>query len=308
MPNFTPVDYDPFMGAAEAAPNLFPADRPLGDISGAPNLILLDRDPSAGASTQSLIPVDHDPFADNPAAAPRLIPVDYDPFGGAAAGSLIPVDHNSFADNPSAAPKLIPVDYDPFAAATSPLDGQQAGWNPQPANDTDTLNLPDLTQPKSPQSATSNYSSPGDFNSQPTTQPDTRGLFVPTIYRQWPIPSWGPFPVPPLSSPQTLPGLEEWNKNAQEGIEGLFNFFRRRGGSGGGGRRSDEDDYCYKRWEREDDNCKAFQGFGTRTWKACKDRAVIRWDLCNRNGGKPSLDEPPEYSWNDIPRGMRPDD
>jgi hypothetical protein len=30
--------------------------------------------------------------------------------------------------------------------------------------------------------------------------------------------------------------------------------------------------------------------------------------LCYRNGGKPSLNEPPEYSWNDIPRGMRPND
>jgi hypothetical protein len=124
MPNFVPVDYDPFAGAAEAAPNLFAADGPLSGTSGAPN-----------ASAPSLIPVDHDPFADNPAAAPRLIPVDYDPFGGAAPQSLIPVDHDPFADNPSAAPKLVPVDYDPFAAPASGGDGSQPLPNPPTYSD-----------------------------------------------------------------------------------------------------------------------------------------------------------------------------
>jgi hypothetical protein len=131
MPSFIPVDYDPFAGAAEAAPNLFPAGRPLGGAAGAPNPVPYN--PFAGASARSLIPVDHDPFADNPAAAPRLIPVDYNPFADAAAPSLIPVDHDPFADNPSAAPKLIPVDYDPFAApeydANAPGVNQQGNFD-----------------------------------------------------------------------------------------------------------------------------------------------------------------------------------
>jgi SCP1.201-like deaminase len=117
MANLIPVDYDPFMGAAPAAPNFIP----------------VDHDPFAAAATEgpTLIPVDHDPFADNPAAAPRLIPVDYDPFSASAAAGLIPVDHDPFAGNPSAAPKLIPVDYDPFALPDSAADASQPKPKPQ---------------------------------------------------------------------------------------------------------------------------------------------------------------------------------
>jgi len=307
MPNFTPVDYDPFAGAAEAAPNLFSTDRPLSGTAGALNPVPYN--PFAGTSASRLTPVDHDPFADNPAAAPRLIPVDFDPFGSAAAPNLIPVDHDPFADNPTAAPKLIPVDYDPFADAASQRDGQQPGWNPQPGTDTGVPNSPDLTRPNNPQSAVLNSSSPLDFNSQPATQSDPKGLLTPVGFRlpmPWPMP-W-PSPAPSPGAPGAPPaGFEEWNKHAQEAAKGFFNFLRGRAGSGGG-KRSDENDYCYQRYERELDNCKQFQGFGADIWRGCKDRATIRWDLCNRNGGKPSLNEPPEYSWNDIPRGMRPDD
>jgi hypothetical protein len=132
MPSFIPVDYDPFMGAAEAAPKLFPTDQgPFGSTTGAPSLIPVDHAAIAGASTPNLIPVDHDPFADNPAAAPRLIPVDYDPFDGAAsaAPNFIPVDHDPFADNPGAAPKLIPVDYDPFAVLAPVGDASQPAYS-----------------------------------------------------------------------------------------------------------------------------------------------------------------------------------
>jgi len=34
-------------------------------------------------------------------------------------------------------------------------------------------------------------------------------------------------------------------------------------------------------------------------WAACNERAAIRRDLCNRNGGRPSLNEPHEWDERD---------
>jgi hypothetical protein len=85
MANLIPVDYNPFMGAASAAPKL--------------------------------IPVDYDPFGDTPPAAPKLVPVDYDPFAappsaagaGATGPGLQGASRDAIVSNPGPTPAVAGV-------------------------------------------------------------------------------------------------------------------------------------------------------------------------------------------------------
>jgi hypothetical protein len=65
--------------------------------------------------------------------------------------------------------------------------------------------------------------------------------------------------------------------------------------------RADDGDWCYQRYLQELERCNDnkdnyahphFLG-------GCKDRAKERWDKCNRNGGRPPLEELPEWGKED---------
>ena len=62
-------------------------------------------------------------------------------------------------------------------------------------------------------------------------------------------------------------------------------------------------DFCYRRWKKEDGTCWQWKNLGTRVVKACQARAAHRRNLCIANGGKPNPSEPPEYNpFVDYPR------
>jgi hypothetical protein len=123
----------------------------------------------------------------------------------------------------------------------------------------------------------------------------------------WPTRVW---PRPGLPGPLPPDVWEEWRRHTEQGIKGLTDAWLRlmrrsagggrgRGGSRSGGGSGDE---CYDRWEEESARCSMFRPFGSRYQAACTERANDRRSLCIRNGGKPDPNEPPEYSWQDIPR------
>ena len=58
----------------------------------------------------------------------------------------------------------------------------------------------------------------------------------------------------------------------------------------------DDDDFCFRRWEKEDTNCKLWSFLGPRAVNACKERASDRRTLCIRNGGRPDPEEPDEWT------------
>ena len=61
--------------------------------------------------------------------------------------------------------------------------------------------------------------------------------------------------------------------------------------------------FCYERWEKEDQSCSQWRGLGPRAVAACRTRAADRRNLCVANGGKPNPNEPPEYNpFKDYPR------
>jgi hypothetical protein len=82
------------------------------------------------------------------------------------------------------------------------------------------------------------------------------------------------------------------NKSASGG-SGLGNNGGKRTGGG------DDDDYCMRRKNEEEGECHQRWRDGEFAhpdhYNGCKNRAVIRWDLCNRNGGRPSPSEPPRW-------------
>jgi RHS repeat-associated protein len=61
-------------------------------------------------------------------------------------------------------------------------------------------------------------------------------------------------------------------------------------------------DNCRDRWDEEHSRCQKFRPWGYRYQLACEARANDRYKLCQRNGGRPDPNEPPEYDWRDIPR------
>jgi hypothetical protein len=122
-------------------------------------------------------------------------------------------------------------------------------------------------------------------------QPSPSTLVVPVSGNATTRPAWVPL------GPGT--GWEPWADQFIKGMQGLINQFRSRSGasapSGGDG------DDCYERWEREDARCKRFQPFeDKRYFRACKERASARRDLCMRNGGRPDPEEPAEYDYGDF--------
>ena len=65
-------------------------------------------------------------------------------------------------------------------------------------------------------------------------------------------------------------------------------------------------DFCHDRFEAELKRCDRWRGHGpaddpNRWQRACEERAAHRRDLCIRNGGQESPDEPGEWSPLDIP-------
>jgi len=109
-----------------------------------------------------------------------------------------------------------------------------------------------------------------------------------------PFPRFRP-PFPPFP----FPGTPEWTDHFIRGWRGLINEFRK-SGRGGGQRRSnddDDEDFCMRRYYAEKNRCHnrrddyAHQDFE----RACIARATERWDKCNRNGGRPDPNEPPEW-------------
>jgi hypothetical protein len=67
----------------------------------------------------------------------------------------------------------------------------------------------------------------------------------------WPAPM--PWPTPtPSPTPPTLPGFEEWLKDANKGLDGLFSFFKSRGLSSAG---DPNGPGCKKEWETARKNC-----------------------------------------------------
>ena len=64
-------------------------------------------------------------------------------------------------------------------------------------------------------------------------------------------------------------------------------------------------DTCYEIWEKEDARCNIWRGKGSkadpnRLYRACKQRAADRRNLCIQNGGKPNPLAPPEWGPRDI--------
>jgi hypothetical protein len=118
-----------------------------------------------------------------------------------------------------------------------------------------------------------------------------------------PTRTW-PRPGPPLPFPPDV--WEPWRQQAEQGIKGLIDAWQRLMRRGEGGSRSrrgsGSGDECYDRWGEETARCSIFRPFGSRYEAACKERANDRLSLCIRNGGRPDPNEPPEYSWQDIPR------
>ena len=85
----------------------------------------------------------------------------------------------------------------------------------------------------------------------------------------------------------------------------ILEFFRKAlSGSGNGrGRARDEEDdnYCYARYGKETGRCiDRYDDYHHQDFLAgCLERARVRWDLCNRNGGVPSPREPSEWNQRD---------
>jgi hypothetical protein len=140
--------------------------------------------------------------------------------------------------------------------------------------------------------------------------PYTFPMSAPTMnvaMRGPPIGVW-PRPGPPVPFPPDV--WEPWRRHTEQGIKGLIDAWQRLmrrgadGGRGGSGSRrgSGSGDECYDRWGEETARCSTFRPFGPRYEAACRERANDRLSLCIRNGGRPDPNEPPEYSWQDIPR------
>ncbi len=122
----------------------------------------------------------------------------------------------------------------------------------------------------------------------PARQTEPRRLQLAGMAR--PFPGMWP-PIPPLP----VPGTPEWTDHFIRGLQGLIRAFTSSGRRGG--RRSDDDDYCTDRLSAEMSRCdKRIDDYAHQDFlAACKQRAKHRWDLCNRNGGRPHPNEPNEW-------------
>jgi hypothetical protein len=122
-------------------------------------------------------------------------------------------------------------------------------------------------------------------------QPSPSGLVVRVSDQATTRPGW--IPLGPGS------GWEPWADQFIKGMQGLINYFRSR--SGGGTPSGGDGDDCYDRWEREDARCVKFRPWNDNwRFRACKERASYRRNLCIGNGGRPDPEEPPEYDYRDF--------
>jgi hypothetical protein len=123
-------------------------------------------------------------------------------------------------------------------------------------------------------------------------QPSPSGLVERVSDQATTRPGW--IPLGPGS------GWEPWADQFIKGMQGLINQFRSRSGGGGAPRGGDGED-CHDRWEREDARCVEFRPWND-DWRfrACKERASNRRNLCIANGGRPDPEEPPEYDYRDF--------
>jgi hypothetical protein len=130
--------------------------------------------------------------------------------------------------------------------------------------------------------------------SAPTGQTDPNGVRVAGMAAPFP----GLRPLPPLPP---IPGIPEWTDYLIRGMQGLIHALRSTGRGRGQRRRGDDDDYCYDRYLKEMDRCnERYDDYAHPDFlAACQGRAVIRRDLCIRNGGRPSLNEPHEWDERD---------
>ncbi|MGY4159036.1 hypothetical protein ACVINW_004878 [Bradyrhizobium sp. USDA 4461] len=96
--------------------------------------------------------------------------------------------------------------------------------------------------------------------------------------------------------PTTVPSIAQQgarNKSASGGSGRGNNGGKRVGGG-------DDDDYCLSRKYEEENECHQRWQDGEFAhpdhYDGCKQRAVTRWDMCNRNRGRPAPSEPPRWS------------
>lgn len=144
--------------------------------------------------------------------------------------------------------------------------------------------------------------SPGGFPSTgaqhlPEPQIIAAGFRLPLPRR----PAVGPLSAPPWPVPEILaPRIPDWWKVLGAAAQILPRNASGFGG-GGGGERGDGD-LCYRRHEAEQGECRWRDPEFRRD---CNQRATHRWDLCNRNGGRPSPSEPPKWGFADEERVRR---
>jgi len=77
-----------------------------------------------------------------------------------------------------------------------------------------------------------------------------------------------------------------WSKDRQKAIRNRFK-------SSNDGSNNE----CWQRYNAELGRCRRWPETER---NGCRERATIRWDMCNRNGGKPNPNEPPEWSEADM--------
>jgi hypothetical protein len=129
--------------------------------------------------------------------------------------------------------------------------------------------------------------------SAPTGQTDPNRVRLAGMAAPFP----GLRPLPPFP----LPGTPEWTHHFIRGTQRLIHALRSTGRGRGQRRRGDDDDYCYGRYLAEMGRCnERYDDYAHQDFlRACKERATRRWDLCNRNGGRPHPNELPEWSEKD---------
>jgi hypothetical protein len=200
MADLTPVDHDPFMGAAPAAPNFIP----------------VDHDPFADAApaAPTFVPVDHDPFAGGALAAPTFVPVDHDPFATTGMRPMIlgAPDRDSLAAD-TEAPSPVPLEHNPPAATLGPSSGLDLdSWDSSKSSDL----LSEGTQQQTPASL---YALP-NLNSQQPRQSSSAAPILSVSYRDSANPPW--WAPAPLPSP-----FDPWADHFIKGMKGLFEFLNR---------------------------------------------------------------------------------
>lgn len=132
-------------------------------------------------------------------------------------------------------------------------------------------------------------------NNSPAMFTDTTGL------QTVPLPVPAPIIIPPVAIPG-MPENRAWTNAATAAISAIGDAAKR-AAQAIHDACTKNDDFCYDRWDKEDQRCGQWRALGPRAVAACRTRAADRRNLCVANGGKPNPNEPPEYSpFRDYPR------